>query len=277
MSLTLQRVSAMRIDAAPTPPAELVSIKAQFNQGGAVIVGTDSLDTLKQYLTVEATYSDSSTRVLSDNEYTLSGTLAYPSATVTVDYQGETDTFTVVVAYDAQVEYLQSTGTQYIDLGIHPSSTDIVTIDFQMITLDTVTFYGCRLGTNVKKFTIGKGSNGYFYAALGNHANVSLASQDSNRHIIVVDATTGNATIDSGSPIYVGNYYDNDINIFLFAFNNNGVVSAGGSLNIFSCQIGNRTDLIPVRCGTTGYMYDRVNGTLFGNNGMGAFIVGADV
>ena len=36
-------------------------------------------------------------------------------------------------------------------------------------------------------------------------------------------------------------------------------------------------NFIPVRCGTTGYMYDRVSGQLFGNDGTGDFIVGADV
>ena len=36
-------------------------------------------------------------------------------------------------------------------------------------------------------------------------------------------------------------------------------------------------NLIPVRCGTTGYMYDSVSGTLFGNAGTGDFIVGTDV
>jgi hypothetical protein len=36
-------------------------------------------------------------------------------------------------------------------------------------------------------------------------------------------------------------------------------------------------DLLPVRCGTVGYMYDRVSGTLFGNDGTGGFVVGADV
>lgn len=96
MTLTLQKVSQPAVEVAP-PPA-LVSIKAQFNQGGAVVVGTDNIDTLKQYLTVEATYSDSTTRVLDASEYTLNGTLAYPSATVTVDFQGVTDTFTVAVA-----------------------------------------------------------------------------------------------------------------------------------------------------------------------------------
>ena len=38
-----------------------------------------------------------------------------------------------------------------------------------------------------------------------------------------------------------------------------------------------RIDIIPVRCGTVGYMYDRVSGHLFANAGTGDFIVGADV
>lgn len=35
-------------------------------------------------------------------------------------------------------------------------------------------------------------------------------------------------------------------------------------------------DLIPVRVGTVGYMYDRVSGQLFGNSGTGNFILGND-
>ena len=35
-------------------------------------------------------------------------------------------------------------------------------------------------------------------------------------------------------------------------------------------------DLIPVRKGTVGYIYDRVSGQLFGNQGTGDFIIGPD-
>ena len=35
-------------------------------------------------------------------------------------------------------------------------------------------------------------------------------------------------------------------------------------------------DIIPVRVGDVGYLYDRVSGQLFGNSGTGAFIVGPD-
>ena len=36
-------------------------------------------------------------------------------------------------------------------------------------------------------------------------------------------------------------------------------------------------DLIPVRVGKVGYMYDKVSGQLFGNSGTGEFILGPDV
>jgi hypothetical protein len=36
-------------------------------------------------------------------------------------------------------------------------------------------------------------------------------------------------------------------------------------------------DLIPVRIGQIGYMYDKVSGKLFGNSGTGQFILGNDI
>ena len=49
---------------------------------------------------------------------------------------------------------------------------------------------------------------------------------------------------------------------------------------IYACQIyeGDTLvrDFIPVRKGTTGYMYDKVSGNLFGNSGTGDFVLGND-
>ena len=77
------------------PDSTLESINAVFTQGSAVIYASDSLDTLKQYLVVTATYSDSTTETITD--YTLSGTLSAGTSTITVSYGGKTDTFTVNV------------------------------------------------------------------------------------------------------------------------------------------------------------------------------------
>ena len=73
--------------------AELASISASYS-GGTVRTGT-SLDSLRSDLTVIATYQDSTTEIVTG--YTLSGTLAEGTQTVTVSYGGKTDTFTVTV------------------------------------------------------------------------------------------------------------------------------------------------------------------------------------
>lgn len=50
---------------------------------------------------------------------------------------------------------------------------------------------------------------------------------------------------------------------------------------IYAVQITQGTeiimDLIPVRVGNVGYMYDKVSGNLFGNSGTGSFTLGPDV
>lgn len=75
--------------------SKLISISAVFNQGSAVIYDTDDLDTLRQYLTVTALYSDTTIRTVTG--YTLSGTLTDGTSTITVSYGGKTATFDVVV------------------------------------------------------------------------------------------------------------------------------------------------------------------------------------
>lgn len=72
-----------------------ISITAVFTQGSAVIYNTDTLDTLRQYLTVTASYSGGVTEVVTG--YTLSGSLTVGTSTITATYGGKTDTFNVTV------------------------------------------------------------------------------------------------------------------------------------------------------------------------------------
>lgn len=79
------------------PEKTLLSIAANFQQGQAVVYNTDSLDSLKQYLTVTAIYDDASTETVPSSAYTLSGTLTTGTSVITVTYEGKTDAFNVVV------------------------------------------------------------------------------------------------------------------------------------------------------------------------------------
>jgi len=78
--------------------AGIVSIFAVFDQADNVILDTDDLETLRQYLTVTATYEDLSEREIIG--YTLSGTLTEGTSTITVSFGGKTTTFDVSVKHN---------------------------------------------------------------------------------------------------------------------------------------------------------------------------------
>ena len=69
-------------------------INADYNQNGTVYE-TDSIESLRQDLVVEAYYSDNSHRTITD--YILSGDLIAGQRVITVTYGGQTTTFTVNV------------------------------------------------------------------------------------------------------------------------------------------------------------------------------------
>lgn len=107
----------------------LQSITATFTQGSAIIYENSSLNDLKQYLVVTATYSDSTTQTVTD--YTLSGTLTAGTSTITVSYGGKTDTFNVTVSevsadpIYALPEATTFNGTSnYIDTGLQLLTTN---------------------------------------------------------------------------------------------------------------------------------------------------------
>lgn len=82
------------LETALYPPVNLVSISAVYEQSG-VVYDNQTLDSLRANLVVTARYDDTSTQNVTS--YTLSGTLATGTSTITVAYGGKTTTFTVVV------------------------------------------------------------------------------------------------------------------------------------------------------------------------------------
>lgn len=125
----------------------LSSISAAYT-GGDVAVGT-ALTSLTG-ITVTATYSDGSTANVTD--YTLSGTIAEGSNTITVSYGGKTTTFTVTGV--AEVTYVELTNSA--DLwevgGVQPPGTGSTST----IRLRTV----ATLPYEVKKISV---DDGYSY------------------------------------------------------------------------------------------------------------------
>lgn len=90
-SFTLDELAALDISGGG---GETISLSAVFDAGENKIFTTDTLDDLKQYLTVTATVN-TTPYALADDAYTLSGSLAAGSNTITVTWLNRTTTFTV--------------------------------------------------------------------------------------------------------------------------------------------------------------------------------------
>lgn len=88
---------------------EVASLSAVFTPGNYPFITTDSLDRLKRFLVVTATYSDTTSEVVDD--YELSGTLIAGESTITVAYGGKSATFTVTVLDGVDVTPNLANGT----------------------------------------------------------------------------------------------------------------------------------------------------------------------
>ena len=113
----------------------LTGITAVYT-GTAEIYPTTPLNDLKAGLTVKAQYSDSSENTLSENEYTLSGTLTVGTSTVTVNYEGKTTTFTITVTASADpqlsgVVSISPNGGVTINTELTANYTGSETVSFQ--------------------------------------------------------------------------------------------------------------------------------------------------
>ena len=127
-------------DIPDTPTVTLASISATYS-GGAVAVGT-ALTALTG-IVVTATYSDGSTAAVTG--YTLSGTIAEGSNTITVSYGGKTATITVTgVAEPEEVLYEHFDKKNLVDTSGSNS----------FITVDGVEYYRYHAGANNFEYPI---------------------------------------------------------------------------------------------------------------------------
>ena len=181
-----------------------------------------------------------------------------------------------------QVEYIESSGTQYIDTGIPVSSNLGVVCECDLAPkISPAWLFGSREGTYVNTFNFvtvnGEYRSDYGNENVGTPFSISAGTRFSLSKIgpvtkvdgVVMD-TESTQTFASATPLYI------------FANNNNGEVQGRCTAKLFYLQMleGGKLlrDFIP--CvdpdGSVG-LYDAVEGGFYGNSGTGAFTAGPDV
>lgn len=192
----------------------LQSISATYT-GGDVAVGTALTDLTG--ITVTAHYSDGSTATITD--YTLSGTIAEGSNTITVSYGGKTTTFTVTgVVETPEILYqLPSAtvfdGTNNIDTGVSLLSTDsdwtiVADLESQETGSEEWAFHTINRNSPWEQFGLARTTAKVWRLNFGTtqqHQLTSLGSTCPNIKIAITHAT-GNNYVDIKAIDKDGNY-----------------------------------------------------------------------
>jgi len=186
--------------------------------------------------------------------------------------------------YDAEIEYLESSGTQYITTSFIPDYN--TTIESEAYLPDFASnkhfIYGAGTSYGSKNMEVYTWSN----VTMNVNDNRTLSSRG-------VPTTEFIKLFMSSSRISISNHQNeliaestfttNDFtctsSLILFGVQREKILFGQDKIKSIKVNNGNIPvlDFIPVRIGTTGYMYDRVSKQLFGNAGTGEFILGPDV
>jgi hypothetical protein len=175
--------------------------------------------------------------------------------------------------YDAEIEYLQSTGTQMIisnvtfNAGLHVTAYALYTGDFSstQILFAPSGDAGCWCG-NVATKKWGITATGFGDSSVKTRIDVYY-SQKTDLYIDGVFIARQTRSVTPSTPIAIFDRY-------------NPGRKSKAKLYYILIQDSNDNYLfegIPVRVGQVGYLYDKVSGQLFGNAGTGDFVLGNDL
>ena len=181
--------------------------------------------------------------------------------------------------YDAEVEYLESTGTQWIDTGIIATENTRVKATLMTLSTDNKNWFGGQVLPVNNGFVFNSYSVDKLEYCFGSGGWVKVEVPNIVGRIFTVDFGKDGIVID-GNTVSIPSYktfHEQSAPIAIFV-RIGGVAFIKGrlyALQIYQSGVIVR-DFIAVRVGTVGYLYDRVSGQLFGNLGTGDFIIGPD-
>ena len=201
--------------------------------------------------------------------------------------------------YDAEVEYLESTGTQWIDTGYYASNRTDIELSFQPGTFNYTAGWRCLFGARMNN--IGASSNRINTPMIWMSRDRQLALNDYQNYDSGGTSAYAPANAQSVFEIRGRKLYLNGTQYV--ASGQTSTYQSTVTTGLLRCRFADGWEaateasrqlpgkiyymkfyedgvlaehLVPVRVGQVGYLFDRVSGELFGNAGTGAFVVGPD-
>ena len=185
-----------------------------------------------------------------------------------------------------EVEYIWSSGTQYINTGFKPDNNTRIVIDIEAIKTASKNFvaYGCRVASGNGDYSLWYEYSDAtkMYSSYGNSSVTLIVENSLSR--LKIDQNKSVTTVNGVSFQNTENTFTKKLDLFLFSLNANGSEDTSRRITakLYSCQIYDNGTLVRdfVPCvnenGTAG-LYDAVNGMFYGNAGTGTFNAGNPV
>lgn len=175
-----------------------------------------------------------------------------------------------------QLEYIQSSGSQYIYTGVNPNQD--IRIDLKLSTSQTGshTMVGSDISWTENGFGIG-----VTFAHYGSQTHSDLVLNDGNIHTVSLNKNVlyiDNVAIHT----FTEQSFSVDFPIVLFANNRNGSIQETTALTLYSCDIYSGSTLIRhfIPCkreSGTVCLYDTVQSQFYDNSGTGDFVAGPEI
>lgn len=189
-----------------------------------------------------------------------------------------------VLPYDSEVAYLQSSGTQYINLAMSVTAGTFFEVDMYIIPMYNNTSKYSILSANpyqqfeAKFYSRSSSTNNITYdSTVGTQNSSGGWGGIAGNEIHYILSTTGKTNGETFTPL--SRPLTNKITAFrLFGgYRNNNRYPVKFRKVKITAGTDVLYDLKSVRVGQVGYMYDSISGSLFGNNGSGSFSIGSDI
>ena len=187
--------------------------------------------------------------------------------------------------YDAEIEYLQvESGFPYMDTGIIGNSNLNYEIKFgyKRLSGSYPYVFGAQQGDRARRFSLMISSYANYTLIVNdgaNERNITFSSGEANNPLIVKKENHDIYINGNKKYTFPNSSYTTPVPITMFVCNTpTGIVTSNNFIGLpfYYIKIGN-LHLIPVRKGNEGFLYDKVSGQLFGNEGTGNFILGPDI
>lgn len=177
-----------------------------------------------------------------------------------------------------QLEYIQSSGTQYVDTGFVPNQDTRVVCDCEYFATSSASWlFGVRVASGRAAFAF-LAYEGKFRTDYNNSYSLYFdAGTTKATHIDKVK----NVTVVNGSETINDTYaaFNSQYSLFLLAVNTAGTTNGYSAAKIKSCKIYDNDVLVRdyIPCMTTNGavgLWDNVNSEFYGNSGTGVFAAG---